>query len=249
MHVALHVMVIYGVINFIIAVFSGVAGGGAGFVATPVLIALGLSPAQAISTGKFGGLAVSVGSLGGFKGAHGVSRKHIAVIMAIALVIGLVSPHFITRIDDDAYRITLGILVLAMVPIMVYKRVGLKARQTTRRQKLIGYSLVSLALLMQGIFSGGMGTLVNVALMSFVGMPALDASVAKRYSQLVLNAVIVLGVFGAGLIVWPLALVAMVTSLVGGFIGARWAVKKGDAFVAAILITTMVISGLWLIFG
>jgi len=44
-------LLIYGVTGFVMSVFSGIAGAGGGFVMTPLLILLGLTPAQAVSSG------------------------------------------------------------------------------------------------------------------------------------------------------------------------------------------------------
>jgi uncharacterized membrane protein YfcA len=50
-------LVLFAIVCFGMSVFSGFAGGGAGFIITPVSIFLGLTPAQAVSSGKFNGLA------------------------------------------------------------------------------------------------------------------------------------------------------------------------------------------------
>jgi uncharacterized membrane protein YfcA len=241
--------IVYALANFAVAIFSGVAGGGGGFIVTPLLIALGLSPAQAVASGKLCGLGVAVGSLSGIKGGHEVSRKQIALIMAIAVGAGIISPFFITRLDEQAFRTIMGVLILLMVPLVLYKKVGLERAHPTPAKKAAGYGLVALALAMQGIFSSGMGTLVNIFLMGLVGMPAIDASVAKRYSQLVLNIVIIAGVAVTGLLVWKAVWVGLVTGLAGGYIGGKLAIKGGNAFITYILATIMIASGLWLVFA
>jgi uncharacterized membrane protein YfcA len=102
---------------------------------------------------------------------------------------------------------------------------------------------------LQGVFSGGLGTLVSVVLMSMLGMTATEANVTKRWSQLILNSTIVVGVLFSGLIVWQVLLVLIPLSILGGYLGGKIAVKKGNKFVLDVMIILMVISALLLIFG
>ena len=241
-------LVLFGVAGFVMSIFSGIAGAGGGFVMTPLGIFLGLTPAQAISSGKFTGLSVTVGSLFGMKRVHGsVSRARVMPVMALALVVGLLVPFAIKSFDNDAYRIALGIMLLLMIPVMIFKKVGIKRSEASLIKKIFGGFLLSLALALQGIFSGGLGTLVNVVLMGMMGMTALEANLTKRWSQLLLNSAIIAGVIGSGLIVWHVVAVGVASTFWGSYIGGRIAVSKGDEFILRIMIILMFVSGVGLI--
>lgn len=80
-------------------------------------------------------------------------------------------------------------------------------------------------------------------------MSALQANVTKRYSQLILNTVIVLGLLGSGLIVWKVAVVGIISAGLGGFIGGKTAAKRGNGFVMTIFVVLMFVSALGLLFG
>ncbi len=245
-------LVLYGTVGFVMSIVSGIAGAGAGFILTPLSIFLGLSPAQAVATGKLNGLAVSIGSLSGMYDSHTkerVSKWRIASIMVLALLTGLIVPVVITSLNEGFYRITLGVLLLLMIPVIILKKVGVKAHHPTWWQKIAGSVLLAVALLLQGAFSGGLGSLVNVVLMGMLGMTAQEANITKRWSQMILNITIVIGVFGSGLILWHVAAVGVAGTLSGSYIGGRLAVKRGDQFIMRVLIALMVVSGLYLIIG
>jgi uncharacterized membrane protein YfcA len=232
------------------AVFSGIAGGGAGFVTTPLQILLGLTPAQAVSTGKLTGLGIVVDSLRGMHERKGrVSKRRVLQVMVLVLGIGLLAPFVIRSLDAQFYRILLGVVILLMVPVVIIKKVGQFAHQPSRNKRFLGAGLLAVALLLQGIFGGGLGTLVNVVLMGLLGMTATDANITKRWSQLILNVTIVIGVVLSHLIVWQLVLVGMPVTLIGGYLGGKLAVRNGNQFVINVMVTLMVISGLALIFG
>lgn len=241
-------LVLFGFAGFIMSILSGIAGSGGGFVMTPLGILLGLSPAQSVSTGKFNGLAVTIGSLVGMKKAHGrVSKARVIPVMILAFLVGLGVPYVIKTLDGDVYKLVLGIILLLMIPIMIIKKIGIDAHKPKRWQQILGGGLLTFALVLQGVFSGGLGTLVNVVLMGMLGMTALEANLTKRWSQLILNVTIIFGVIGSGLIVWPVVLVGVCSTLIGSFIGGRMAVTKGDAFIVRIMIVVMIVSALALI--
>lgn len=243
-------LVIYACASIVMSTISGVAGAGGGFIMTPLMIFLGLTPAEAVSTGKFGGLMVALGSLGGMRSAHGtVHWRRIVPVMVLALLVGLVVPFAIKTLDHEVYRVTLGIILLLMVPVVLLKKIGITPHKPSTAKKYLGGVLLALALGLQGIFSGGIGTLVNVVLMGMLGMTAIEANITKRWAQLILNVAIILGVVFSGLVVWQIVAVSAFTTFTGSYIGGRLAVKKGNAFVMDVMVALMVVSALALIFG
>lgn len=240
-------LVIYGVAVFLMAILSGIAGAGGGFVMTPLLIFLGATPAQAVATGKFSGLSLSLGSIGGLQGVKKTSKRRLAFIMITALIIGLLAPLVITRLESELYKNLLGILLLLMIPVVIIKKVGQFEYEPSYNRKVIGAFLLIISLALQAVFSGGLGTLVNLVLMGFLGMPALEANLAKRYSQVVLNTVIVAGLLFSGLIIWKVALLGAIFGGTGGFVGGKMAVQKGNKFVMSITIFLMFASAMWLL--
>jgi uncharacterized membrane protein YfcA len=243
-------LAIFITVSLVMSVFSGIAGSGAGFVTTPLLIVLGLSPAQAVSTGKVGGFFIAVGSLGGLRSENvKVNRGRVAVIMLLALGVGLGVPTAIRGLDNETYRVALGILILLMVPPMIIKKIGIKARRPGVRQRGLGLILLTIALALEGAFSGGLATLINIDLMGMLGMTAAEANLAKRWAQLVLNFTILAGIVASGLIVWPVALATIPTTLVGGYVGGKIGAQHGDRFIVNAMLALMVVSGLALITG
>lgn len=238
----------FAVAAFVMSIMSGIAGAGGGFIMTPLGIFLGLTPAQAVATGKFNGLSITIGSLFGMKKARGtVSWRRIIPVMVLAFVVGLIVPFIIKQLDSDIYRLVLGVLLLLMIPVMAFKKMGIKRVDPSTLRKIGGGILLTLSLILQGAFSGGLGTLVNVVLISMLGMTALEANITKRWSQLILNITIIVGVFGTGLVVWPVAAAGILSTFAGSYVGGRIAVKKGDQFIMNIMMIFMFISAIGLI--
>lgn len=241
-------LVVFGIAGFVSSIYSGIAGGGGGFIMTPLGIFLGLTPAQSVATGKLSGLSVTLGSLAGLKNARRqVTWGRILPVMLLSLGVGLVVPHIISALANQAYQVALGVMLLLMIPLLYIKKVGLRPARPSTLKKTGGGVLLLLALLLQGAFSGGLGTLVNIVLMSMLGMTATEANITKRWSQLTLNVVIVLGLLGSGLIVWYVAAVGVASSFAGSYVGGLLAVKKGDGYIMNVTMILMAVSGIALI--
>lgn len=243
-------LVIYGAFGFVMAILSGISGGGVGFIMTPILILFGLTPAQAVSSGKFNGLATTVGFFSGIgKQSGSVDKRKIALIMGLAFIIGLIAPFAIRSFDSRFYQTTLGIILLLMIPLVLYRKLGIANTRTSPIKKFVGGIFLSISLFIQGVFGGGSGSLVNIVLMGMLGMTAKEAIIVKRWSQLILNTTIIIGVLGSGLIVWEVVGINVCTGLTGSYIGGRLAIKKGDAFVVNVMLVLMLLAGLALIIG
>lgn len=242
-------LVIFGIISFFTAIGSGMSGGGGAAILTPLAIFLGLTPQQAVATGKFNGLVIALGSLHGFRKAKLHSWKIVVPLMGLAFIIGLLAPLVITRIDNESYRVLLGILLIATIPVLFINRRRKQLGKSVKTHPIVGYILLAITLAMLAVFSNGVGMLINIVLMTCMGMNALEASVAKRFSTLVLNAVTFFGVVFTGLVVWQVAAVTAVGSFVGGHLGAKVALKKGEDFIIWVFAVVMLISGLTLLLG
>lgn len=242
-------LALYGFVCLFVSFFSGAAGAGGGFIVTPLAIILGLTPAQAVATGKVSGFSLSVAAVSGMKRKPQRSKRLIIVICLLALVTGLIAPRIIVQIDNDTYRTIIGTLLLLLIPLLIWKSVGLKNNVKSRKREILGLLVLEFFLLIQGVFSTGLGTFVSITLMTLFGMDAIDANVTKRISQITLNAVITLGLIGTGLIVWKVAIAASICSVAGGYLGGKTAIKKGNSFVMAVFIIMMFLSGVFLLVG
>jgi len=240
-------LVLIALVNFGISILSGIGGAGGAAINTPLLIFLGLSPQQAIASGKINGLGISLGSVKGLVSAKVHRWRVIVPIMGLATAIGLIAPHIITNLDNQLYEKIIGWVLLAMVPLVLVRRSGLKERHTTRQQKTLGYIALALNFLLLAVLSSGVGMLIVVILMELLGMRALEANVTKRFSSLILNLVTALGLLSSGLIVWPVAGVLFATGSTAGYIGSKIAIQKGNRFVNYIFAFLLLLAAVELI--
>lgn len=236
------------IVTFVASILSGMAGGGGGFIITPFYIAIGLTPQQSIATGKFGALGLDAGAIAAFRGKIKQYRNFTFFLMLIAIGVGFLSSYFIRNIKNENLQLVMGVMNLSMIPLLFIKHHALKKRRRGHYiLRLLSLLLIVTILLLQGTFSSGIGSLVNVFLILFFGFSALEASLIKRQASVVLDVVVLAGLLGAGLINYKYGLIGMVGGLLGGFIGSRFALHEGEKFARYALMIFMLVSGVWLV--
>jgi uncharacterized membrane protein YfcA len=244
---------ILGVVNLLASMLSGAAGGGAGFISgTPLLILLGLSPAQAIATTRFGGLGISLGASSRFYKEKITDKRTVIIFSIMGVVGGLTGSLGLLHFQDKAELLQrlMGLVILLIgVPSLYVRKMGLRPEHKSRRMKALGYVFLMISTIMVAALASGLGSLQAIVLLYFFGMTALVASATRRILQLSVATVSLIVFIPSGLIDFPLAITALVTSFVGGFIGAHIAIKKGDKFVLNLFAVVSVLLALELIFG
>lgn len=223
------------------------AGGGGGFIITPFYIAIGLTPQQSIATGKLGALGLDAGAIAAFRGKIKQYRNFTFFLVLIAVGVGFLSSYFIRNIRNENLQLIMGIMNLVMIPFLFIKHHRLKGRRKHYILRFLSILLIVVILLLQGTFSSGIGSLVNVFLILFFGFSALEASLIKRQTSIVLDVVVLAGLLGAGLINFKYGLIGMAGGLTGGYIGSRFALHEGERFARYALMVFMLVSGIWLI--
>ncbi len=234
-------------VTFTASILSGMAGGGGGFIITPFYIAIGLTPQQSIATGKLGALGLDAGAIAAFRGKIKQYRNFTFFLMLIAIGVGFLSSYFIRNIKNENLQLVMGTMNLAMIPLLFIRHHHLRSRRKHYVLRLMSVLAIMAILLLQGTFSSGIGSLVNVFLILFFGFSALEASLIKRQTSIALDVVVLAGLLGAGLINYKYGLIGMAGGATGGFIGSRFALHEGERFARYALMVFMLVSGIWLV--
>jgi uncharacterized membrane protein YfcA len=234
-------------VTFIASILSGMAGGGGGFIITPFYIAIGLTPQQSIATGKLGALGLDAGAIAAFRGKIKQYRNFTFLLMLLAIIIGFLSSYFIRNIRNENLQLAMGTMNLLMIQLLFIKHHRLRSRRKHYVLRSLSVLAIVAILLLQGTFSSGIGSLVNVFLILFFGFSALEASLIKRQTSIALDVVVLAGLLGAGLINYKYGLIGMAGGITGGYIGSRFALHEGEKFARYALMLFMIVSGVWLV--
>ena len=95
-----------------------------------------------------------------------------------------------------------------------------------------------------GLIGPGTGTFFVIAMVAMLGYGFLEASVLAKLANLTTNVAAIVVFITSGSIIWKLGLPMAAANLIGGFLGARTAIKFGSAFVRKVFLIVVTILGL-----
>ncbi len=245
-------LVIFAVVNFLAAALSGASGGGGGLIATPFMVLLGLSPASAIATAKFGGFGLAAGSSTRFFKEKITDKRTVIIFSIIGGIGALVGSLTLTAFSDQAdfLQKLMGISILVIgIPLLYARNSGLTTRVKPRSMKVLGLVLLLFSVFLQAALGSGIGSLQLVVLIMCFGMNALTASATRRAMQLTVATVSLAVFIISGLVDYRFGMIGLVTASLGGYLGAHIAIKKGNQFIVNLFAVVSALLAIQLLFG
>lgn len=241
------------VLSLVANAFSAFSGGGAGLIQLPALLFLGLPFPIALATHKVASVALGVGA----SLTHLRSGRFEGLLVWLMLVCGIpgviVGALTILQIPSRWAEIALGLLTIGLG---LYSYLNPSLGQESRRQnrQLYGVIVGGLGLFVIGFLNGsltsGTGLFATLWLVRWFGVDYLTA-VAHTLVLVGLSwngtGALVLGM--SGNIQWDWLPALLLGSVLGGYFGARLAVKSGNRWVKRIFELVTVLVGIKLLWA
>ena len=233
--------------------FSALSGGGAGLIQFPLLIFLGLPFGVALATHKVASVALGLGAtIRHWKESH-LERRFALIILGAGLPGVILGASFILQVPERWATIALGALTMALGIYSVLKpKLGLEHAPKNRA----GHALFSgaLGLFLIGVLNGsitsGTGLFLTMWLIHYFG---LDYKRAVAYTLILCGlfwngtGAVVLGLLGN--IAWDWMPALLAGSLLGGYFGTHFALKKGNRWIKRAFELVTILIGAKLLWG
>ena len=240
-------------LTFIVGVFasilSGIAGGGGGLISAPFFILIGLPPQVAVATTKFGALGLTLGSLAKLHKTEHIRKEYVVSLSILSVIAALIGSQLLLASHDALIEKLVGTMVLATIPFLFLKNMGVVRTQPSRLRQIIGYVLYFAILVLQAAFGAGVGMTLMIVMMGLMGFTALEANATRRVPGFVLAAVALAVYILSGVVYYGHGIAMLGGMLVGGYIGTHIAIKQGNVFVKAIFAIVIGVLGVILIIG
>jgi uncharacterized membrane protein YfcA len=237
--------ILIAIIGLVSGIFSGITGGGGATIMIPAFIFSGLPPQVAVATAKLSGIGGDFGGLGAFIKSGHIRKDIIKVMIPIAIIVGLIVPLVFAAVASHGFQIALAIFMILMLPTLFIKKKVLK--RPTQKHKLIGYFLYTIVLFLQGIFSGGVGSLAVYVLTLLFGASKIETMATRRAIVAVLSPITVIALLIGGFVNIGFGLTGLVTQYVGTHIGTKIVLKRGELFISSVMATAILISSVILL--
>ena len=240
----LHQLLLICPLCFLAGFIDAIAGGG-GLISLPAYLAAGISPHFAAATNKcsstFGTLVAC---------ARYMKNKKLhylaAVTAAVAALFGSTLGAMLNMAMDE--RILRYIMIGAVPVIAVFLLVKKEFGQvdTSGRFSKGTIALLSVGIgfvigMYDGFFGPGTGTFLSLAFCGIVGFDLLTASGNTKMVNLASNVAAFFTFALSGRILWGLGVPGAVFGILGNYLGASFALKKGTRFIRPMFFVVLAI--------
>ena len=235
----------------IAAGFLNVMAGGGSLLVMPVMVFLGLPGPVANGTTRVAILAQNISATAGFR-RKGFSDLRLSLSLAACALPGAaVGAYFGTRLEGVWFnRVLAGVMIAVLILMATGRKTPGATSETTGkpRRLLLGHLLMIAAGFYGGFIQAGIGFILIAILHRAIGLDLVRSNMHKVFIVGTYT-IVALAVFAArGSVAWIPGLILAIGMSVGGWIGANFAVKKGDRAIRVILyitLTAMAIKLLW----
>lgn len=215
--------------------FSALAGGGAGLIQLPALIFLGLPFAVALATHKVASVALGVGASLRHWREGALERRFAALILAAGLPGAVLGASLILQVPGRWAEIALGVLTVGL-GVYSCMRPDLGTAHVALHRNPQGYAVGGAVLFAIGVLNGsltsGTGLFVTLWLVYWFG---LDYKRAVAYTLVLVgmfwNGAGALTLMSLGEVRWDWMPALLMGSLLGGYLGAHYAIVKGNRLI------------------
>ena len=234
--------------GFVAGIVNTIAGGGS-FLTLPALMYLcGMDPKIANGTNRVAILLSSASASVTFH-KHGHLDRRLAIRLATPTLLGApLGALLAVYLPVDAFKPVFGVLFLLMALVLIIdpKRLTRTIEHSGAPSRAIIPVFFSIGIYV-GFIQAGMGLLLLIA-MSLLNTGDLVASNAIKNLIGFLVTLVAMTIFIIyGMVDWVPGLMMAVGNVLGGYVGAKLAIKKGNRLIFAFLVVVMVLTGVQLL--
>ncbi len=224
--------------------FIDAAAGGGGLITLPAYLLAGLPPHLASGSNKTSALCGATAALIRFQRSGNVDWRAALPAVALALPGSYLGARLQMMLSPVAVRVMIAALLpLAAVPMLRSRDLAPRAPRSFRPfPRAIMCAGIGLVIgTYDGFFGPGTGTFLILAFTLLLGIEPVTASGSAKVVNLASNIAAFAAFAGSGQVLFPLALPAAACCVLGGALGAHFAVRRGAKLIRALIAVVLAI--------
>jgi len=210
--------------------------GGGGLIQTPSAIVLlkQYPVATVIGTLKIPAFSGTFFATAQYAKRVSLNYSQLAVMTGIAFMAAFGGSKLLTKVSNDFMKpLLLVVLIVVAIYTFLNKNFGNHtAKSHTVKKEWLYAALISLVIgFYDGFIGPGAGSFLVLSFITLLGYDFLRASAHAKFVNLATNLGSIVFFAASGKIIYTIAIPMAVCNGVGGFLGARLALLKGNAFI------------------
>ena len=171
------------------------------------------------------------------------------VFTLIGLASIIVGALLILELNETLLKTIIAIVIVGSLPFFFYKKeLGTKKINTSNLKKIIGYILFFIVSVLSVIVGAGGATALLMIMVYFFGYKMVEGYASITIPEFFLALIPAIIFFLYGYLDITASVVIFLGGLVGGVMGAKTAIKKGDKWLKSILGMVILASVIKIIF-
>ena len=241
--------ILLGFIIGFLAAFVGVITGSGGLVSMGYLLLAGLPFAIAIATNRVASLGATASGLFTYGRAGKVDWKLGLLLAGPAFCGSLIGANLLVLVNERVAELILASFLIVLIPLIFFnKKLGIDEFQPSNNRQIVGVILYFCFGILAGMFGVGVGTISIVIIAGIFGRSLSKAAATNIVAWLLVSLAALTVFVTNNLINYAVALPMMAGMFVGGYLGAKLAIKKGDRFIRILLLVIQVLVVIRLLF-
>lgn len=229
---------------FLAGFIDSVAGGG-GLISLPAYFFVGLPPHTAIGCNKFSAACGTTLSAARFF-KHGAVDWQVAAVSALfSFAFSYVGTLLALAIPQDSLKTALVIILPIVAVFLLFKRnfgnENTASDMPKRKALLLACCAGSVIGFYDGLIGPGTGTIAIIVFSAWMHYDLKTASGNAKLLNLASNYASLIAVIAGGKVDYSIAVPAALFGILGNYIGAGFAIKKGAAFIRPLMIAVIIL--------
>lgn len=227
---------------------SAMSGGGSSLIAVPVFLSMGTPLPMAVAMQSISGAFWVLPSASNYLKGRRIDWTFLLVFGGIGTIGSYFGAIAITSFNQRLLTSIVGILILFLIGFMNFqKNLGIKEHAPQKKRGVISYLFSFPMGFYEGFFGSGNGiffTLVTAYTRGYDFIDALGHYYAVAFPWVVVGSI---ALISKGYFDFSLMAPAVLGSLIGGYIGSKYAKLKGNRFIKIAFTVVGIILGLKLV--
>ena len=244
MHLSIWALVFLWFFVFLAGFVDSAAGGG-GLISLPAYLFVGLPPHTAIGCNKFSSACGTTLSAARFFKNGAVDWQVAAISAVCSFVASYLGIRIALMINQETLKTVLVIVLPIVAVLLLFKRNFGAENQSADIPKKKAFILAACAGLVIGFYDGligpGTGTIAIIVFSAGMKYDLKTASGNAKVMNLASNYASLIAVITGNKAIYSIAITAAVFGIIGNYIGAGFAIKKGTAFIKPLMICVIVL--------